>query len=309
MMEVTDSAPCSAVIENKTIVPWRAYKGTEDVKTGPEGFEIQRTTVWSFPKRGDWASHTPQYRGNWAPEVVRNVLLLYSKPGDTVLDPMVGGGTTPVECLLTGRNSVSVDVNVDAIRITRDRLDLPRSILEGLPATVHRTYVGDTRDLDKIPDASIDLITAHPPYVNIIRYTGKVEGDLSRCDDYLVFFDEFRKAIREYMRVLKPGGYCAVLMGDTHNRGYFVPATARLMFDFLREGFYLKEDVIKKEWNCESDRRHQNYSGRGFLLTMHEHLFVFRKPLGGEYVRNSSIDFLIGRSRPAWPHRGPWRSS
>lgn len=297
MLEFTENSARSVIVENKTIIPWREYKGTELVPSGPSDFKTERTTVWSFPRRGNWASHTPQYRGNWAPEVVRNILELYSKPGDTVLDPMVGGGTTPVECLLTGRNSVSVDINPDAVSITRDRLDLPRRMTEGLPRTTHRTYVGDARDLDLIPDGSIDLIATHPPYVNIIRYTGdRVEGDLSNLDDYMSFFREYRRAIAEYRRVLRPDGYCAVLMGDTHNRRHYVPATTRLMLDFLREGFVLKEDIIKREWNCESDRYPDRYANAGFLLTMHEHLFVFRKPLDSERLPNSSIGFLMGRS-------------
>ena len=293
MLEIKDSPAKSVIIENKTILPWREYKKTDCVSPGPESFEIERTTVWSFQKRGNWASHTPQYRGNWAPEVVRNILELYSKPGDTVLDPMVGGGTTPVECLLMGRNSIAVDINLDAISITRDRLNLPESIVSGLPKTTHRTYHGDTRCLDQIGNDSVDLITAHPPYVNIIKYTKKVDGDLSQFDDYLKFFEEFRKAISEYYRVLKPGGYCAVLIGDTHNRSHFVPVTTRMMMDFLREGFFLKEDIIKKEWNCQSDRYSNKYSNSNFLLTMHEHLFIFRKPRGNEYLRNSSIDFIM----------------
>ncbi len=293
MLEITNNSAKNVIIENKTIVPWREYKKSKQITAGPIDFKTEQTTVWSFPSRGSWASHTPQYRGNWAPEVVRNILELYSNPGDTVLDPMVGGGTTPVECLLTGRNSIAVDINPDAISITRDRLDLPSSITSELPKTTHRTFLGDTRSLDMIADQSIDLITAHPPYVNIIKYTKKVDGDLSQFDDYLKFFKEYRKAISEYYRVLKPNGYCAVLMGDTHNRSHFVPVTTRLMMDFLREGFLLKEDIIKKEWNCQSSRCNRKYSNSNFLLTMHEHLFVFRKPHEGEYLQNSSIEFLF----------------
>ena len=292
-MEITDHVSKEVLIENKTIIPWREYKRTELVSSGPSRFVPENTTVWSFPHRGNWASHTPQYRGNWAPEVVRNILELYSKPGDIVLDPMVGGGTTPVECLLTGRNSISIDINPDAIQITRDRLDLPANITDAVPDTTHRTYLGDTRCLDEIGDESIDLITAHPPYVNIIKYTKKVEGDLSQFDDYLLFFKEFRKAISEYYRVLKPNGYCAVLIGDTHNHSHFVPVTTHMMLDFLKEGFVLKEDIIKKEWNCESNHFGNRYSNKNFLLTMHEHLFIFRKPFNNEFLRNSSIEFLI----------------
>ena len=34
----------------------------------PEDFKTECTTVWSFPKRGDWATHNPKYRGN-VPEI------------------------------------------------------------------------------------------------------------------------------------------------------------------------------------------------------------------------------------------------
>jgi len=60
----------------------------------PDNFELECTTVWSFKHRGKWATHNSKYRGNWAPEVVRNLILRYSKEGDFLLDPMVGGGTT-----------------------------------------------------------------------------------------------------------------------------------------------------------------------------------------------------------------------
>jgi len=294
MKEIFDSGTEEVIVENKKIVPWEVYKKGKTAELQPLDFKVERTTVWSFPERGDWASHTPQYRGNWSPRVVRNLIELYSKPGNVVLDPMVGGGTTPVECMLTGRNSVSLDINPGAVSITRNRLELPDSMKKQLPATTHRTFVGDVRNLDKIGDESIDLIATHPPYANIIRYTPSVDGDLSQINDYGLFFSEFRKAIKEFYRVLKPGAYCAVLMGDTHNKSHFVPITTKLMIDFLKEGFVLKEDIIKKEWNCESDRNLGKYANSSFLLTMHEHLFVFRKLNKGENPPgNSSISFLI----------------
>ena len=45
----------------------------------PERFESEATTVWSFPERGKWATHSPKYRGNWAPQIPRNVILKYTK--------------------------------------------------------------------------------------------------------------------------------------------------------------------------------------------------------------------------------------
>ncbi len=294
MKEVFDSPAENILIENKVIKPWLLYKKTTDLPSQPENFKTERTTVWSFPQRGDWASHTAQYRGNWSPMVVRNIIELYSKKDDLVLDPMVGGGTTPVECYLMGRNSISSDINPGAISITRDRLNLPEKMTKDLPETSHRTFVGDVRNLDLIADESIDLIATHPPYANIIHYAPTVDGDLSQFNDYSFFFAEFAKAIKELYRVLKPNGYCAILIGDTHNKSHYVPISYRMMMDFLKEGFILKEDIIKREWNCESDRALAKYSGASFLLTMHEHLFIFRKPMKTEsgLYKNSSIDFF-----------------
>ena len=293
MIEVTENCSDNVVIENKTIVPWRQYKKSKPFVSHPPEYKPQRTTVWSFPDRGDWASHTPQYRGNWSPWVVRNIIERFSKPGDLVLDPMVGGGTTPVECKLLGRNSISSDINPGAISITRDRLDFPNDCMDEFPVTEHRTFVGDVRNLNLIDDESIDLIATHPPYANIIKYAPCVDGDLSQIVDYKLFFTEYRKAIREMYRVLKPGACCAILIGDTHNKSHYVPISAKMMMDYLNEGFILREDIIKREWNCESDRYLAKYSGADFLLTMHEHLFIFEKPKDdGKVLKNSSIEFF-----------------
>ena len=60
-------------------------------------FQLENTTVWSVPERGTWYTHNPSFRGNFAPQIARNIILRYSQEGDTVLDPMVGGGTTLIE--------------------------------------------------------------------------------------------------------------------------------------------------------------------------------------------------------------------
>ena len=60
--------------------------GTKKItKWEPEDFELEMTTHWSFPKRGDWATHDAKWRGNWSPYIPRNILLRYSKENDTEL--------------------------------------------------------------------------------------------------------------------------------------------------------------------------------------------------------------------------------
>ena len=244
----------------------------------PEEFELEKTTVWSFENRGSWATHQGNYRGNWAPEIPRNLILHYTKPGDLVLDQMIGSGTTLVECKLLGRNGIGIDINIDALMVACNRIDFTYT-LNGLQETTHKLYQGDARKLNLISDETIDLIATHPPYAYIIPFSHKTtEGDLSRVHSIDEFIDGIKDIAAESYRVLKPGGHCGVLIGDTHKHRHFVPISTRLLLTFLEAGFVLREDVIKEQWHTETMRGRWSKSLRhDFLLTFHEHLYIFRK--------------------------------
>ena len=46
--------------------------------------KLKITTVWSFPERGKWKTHNSKYRGNFTPQIPRNIILRYSKEEDVV---------------------------------------------------------------------------------------------------------------------------------------------------------------------------------------------------------------------------------
>ena len=265
------------VIEDVKVALPKKYKIS---KFEPKDFARETTTVWSFPDRGDWATHIGNYRGNWSPYIPRNLIDRYTNESDLVLDQMVGSGTTLVECKLLRRRGIGVDINLDAIMVTRNRLDFSPPYKDKEPEI--RTYVGDARNLNLIEDESIDLIATHPPYASIIPYSRqRVEGDLSSVHDIAEFAGEMRKVAEESYRVLKPGKHCAILIGDTRRHKHFVPITPRVLQSFLDAGFILREDIIKMQWKMKSTR--EKWRGKyDFLLIAHEHLYVFRKPDKGE---------------------------
>ena len=78
---------------------------------------------WSFPKRGDWATHDAKWRGNWSPYIPRNIILRYSIEGDVVLDQFAGGGTTLVEAKLLNRDIIGVDVNDVALDRCKEKVN------------------------------------------------------------------------------------------------------------------------------------------------------------------------------------------
>jgi DNA modification methylase len=267
----------SVTIENVKVElgkPWR-------VKTfvPPKDFKPEEFTVWSFPNRGDWATHSGKYRGNWSPYIPRNLILKYTKPGEIVLDQMCGSGTTLVECKLLNRNGIGVDVNRDSVMVTLDRLNFDYSPLDHGDRSEIKTYVGDARDLDKIQDTSIDLVATHPPYAWIIPYSKRrVQGDLSGMRRLSNFLEAMRKVAAESYRVLKEDHYCAILIGDTRKGRHYIPISIGVLQAFLSVGFILKEDIIKLQHNTMTTREKWRGHTYDFYKIAHEHLYVFRKP-------------------------------
>ena len=142
-----------------------------------------------------------------------------------------------------------------------------------------------------IEDESVDFVATHPPYLNIIKYgTKSADGDLSAISSLQKFCDEIEKVARECYRVLKPGRYCAILIGDTRRRRHYVPLAFSVMQSFLKVGFILKEDVIKIQHNCTTTR-YWGAQEKDFLLIMHEHLFIFRK-IGNDETVNVFRDSI-----------------
>ncbi|WP_455280430.1 TRM11 family SAM-dependent methyltransferase [[Eubacterium] cellulosolvens] len=257
---------------------WNMDKLEPDEEYKPEG-----TTVWSFPDRGDWATHIGDYRGNFSPYIPRNLILKYSQKNDLILDQMVGSGTTLIECKLLQRNAIGVDINPDAIMVTRDRLAFTTNSAN--QESKIQTYVGDARNLNKIDDQSIDLIITHPPYSYIIAYTeDRIDGDISAFKNINEFLKAIRKIADESYRVLKYNKQCGILIGDTRKRKHYIPIAFRVMQQFLDAGFILKEDIIKLQHKVSTNRNRWRGTYYPFYKIMHEHIFIFRKPTKNEKI-------------------------
>lgn len=273
-----------------------AFKISKKIKRlQPRDFKEEQTTVWSFKQRGDWATHSGEYRGNWSPYIPRNIILKYTKPGDIVLDYFCGAGTTAVECKLLGRRCIAFDINDKAIELAKRnisfKIESEYQLIQPLEIYEPELAVADARDLSFLPDNSIDLICSHPPYANIIHYTDGKEGDLSFLG-IEEFLNEMRKVARESFRVLKPGRKCAILIGDARRKKHIIPLGFRLINVFLDIGFKLQELVIKRQHNCKTTGFWYEKSVKhNFLLLAHEYLPIFEKPEGLTEVKESKYNY------------------
>lgn len=55
----------------------------------------------------------------------------FSRPGDLILDPFIGGGTTAVACALINRRCIAFDLEADAVKISSDRLRCAEPLTNG----------------------------------------------------------------------------------------------------------------------------------------------------------------------------------
>lgn len=240
----------------------------------PKNFAPESTTIWSFKSRGNWATHDGNYRGNWSPYIPRNVILKFSKENELVLDCFCGAGTTGVECKLTNRNFIGIDINPKAIELAKENINFP-IYKATLPKIDFK--VGDARDISSIGDDTIDLICNHPPYADIIHYTDNQKQDLSFCAPN-EFLNEMYKVAKENYRVLKHNRYCAVLIGDMRKHKHVIPLGFWLIGVYLKAGFSLKDIVIKRQHNCKTmGFWYKNSIKYNFLLLAHEYLVIFKK--------------------------------
>lgn len=103
-----------------------------------------------------YSSHgIARFFGKFPPPIARHFLEKYTKPGDKVLDPMCGSGTSVLEGLLENRDVVGFDINPVAItiasaKVTRLRISIVPQVLERIAAMVPRVR-------PSIPDSLGDL--------------------------------------------------------------------------------------------------------------------------------------------------------
>lgn len=113
------------------------------------------------------------------------------------MDQFLGSGTTLVEAKLLHRNAVGVDINPQSVTLSEINLNFQYN-------STSKIFIreGNATKLSFLKDNSMDLVCTHPPYANIIKYSNRIEGDMSRLtvDDFL---KEMKKMSEESFRVLK----------------------------------------------------------------------------------------------------------
>lgn len=252
----------------------RSPHGPKVVPNTPRGTTFRKppvvpatTSLWTYPSQSyagkdGRVQGDPSYIGATPSWVIWQVLERSTKPGDKVIDPMCGSGTTLDVCSDLKRAGMGFD-------LVARRDDIRQA---------------DARELPVRSD-SVDLGFVDPPYSTHIDYSdhraciGRLDAG---ADDR--YFEAMYAVLGELTRVVRPGGTLAVYVSDTVTpSGRFVPIGFTL-WSMLIEGLGLTPVdivcVVRKNAKLRDPRRNERAKSRGPLARGFNFLLLAEKPRG-----------------------------
>lgn len=179
-------------------------KGTPEARANQLRMKLYRNempgrrinTIWASPIKPSDKRYTVQ-TGNLA---IQRCLLMTSRPGDLVLDPTIGGGTTALVAETWGRRWIGIDSSRNAIAITRERIlvhNYPMHHVlgspEGFKEENHRRQAAEQTILAEKPDGELDPSTGFVyeriPYVSAATLAYEKRPDKKRGRDIIYLVD------------------------------------------------------------------------------------------------------------------------
>lgn len=221
-----------------------------------------------------------QHGGQKPPQLCADLIKIFTKSGQMVLDPLAGVGGTLLGAALSGRNAIGIELNQRWIDIYNEVCDL-----EGLQK--FQVYNGDANiELSNIESNSIDFILTDVPYW-IMDQVAKTRSSKDRKTNLSKFNNKSLQTKEEWLEemkaiftnaapVLKDEGYMAVFIGDMYNGKEYHFLAADLARTISGIGPYiLKSDMI---WHDDSKALHiYGYPYAYIPSVIHQHILIFRK--------------------------------
>ncbi len=221
---------------------------------------LESTTLWDYPRQsyGKTQKGNNKYAGVTPAFVIYNMVKRYTEPGDLVLDPMAGSGTSIDVCNEEGRRCIAFDVSPT-------RSDIKQN------------------DARKIPlaDESVDMVFIDSPYGDNIDYNDQPAniGKLSAESDE--FYKALDMVMAECHRVMKPGKVLGWLIGDQWVKKKFTPV-GFYVYDRLCKHFDTVDIVCvaRRSQTSNTGIWHNRALRFNFYLRGFKYLFLMRKSAG-----------------------------
>ncbi len=292
-----------------------ATQQTVKAGTVPRGGEVP-LNIWpcaqtsaQWQRQGRYVKESFEHPGKMLPDLARRIIETYSSPGDLVVDPMCGIGTTMVEGAALGRRCIGVELESRWAAVAAANID---HVLDDRQAVRAEVRVGDATELPLVlGDLSgmVNLIATSPPYACEVGRVDKdawARGDVL-CDPASLNYstdrsnlghlrhEEYRIAMLAVYQacfdVLRPGGFLVTVTKNMRQKGRLVDLAGTTSVLARQVGFgYLQHNVAllaglrgdrlaaRPSFWQQSHLRKSCAVDRRYHLVVHEDALVFVKP-------------------------------
>lgn len=265
------SAVKTTAINDINLHRWKEY---EDIHTD---------SLWIIERRDRTGGHKAGYWGNFVPQIPNQMMRRYTKPGEWVIDSFAGSGTTLIEGLRWGRNTIGVELQQTMVEQVRQQLENtpnPHGVVASMLQGDSTTF--DFRaQLAEHGQQSAQLVIMHPPYFDIIKFSDD-SRDLSNVASVDAFLELMGQIVENVATVLDRGRHLVLVIGDKYAKGDWIPLGFQTMNEVMKRGFSLKSIVVKNFEETSGKRaqkelwRYRALQG-GFYVFKHEYIFLFKK--------------------------------
>ena len=245
------------------------------------------------------------------PEKLCNRLIsMYSKKGDTVLDPFLGTGTTVIAAIKNRRNGIGIELTDRFYSVADESIksfmnSSQLNIFDGTePLGKYKLYKGDCSEvLKQIDTETVQLTITSPPYADLIH---KVVED--RCKTHKnsrfvkennsttnlysndkrdlgnmpmpQYIERVESIMKELYRITKPGGYNTWVVKDfrdTKNGVPYIDLHSKIAMAGENNGFKYHDLII---WDQNAHRKLVllGYPSTFYVNQNHSYIVVMRKP-------------------------------
>lgn len=301
------------------------------------------TTAQAAPaaqRKGRFVPESTAHPAKMLPAVAAHAIAHYTQPGDLVLDPMCGIGTTLVEAVHAGRRAVGIEYEPHWVDVARANLQLARDAgveHEG------RVFHGDARQIAAlIPPEYLGqaaLVVTSPPYgpsthgqvavapgKGVQKYHHRYGNTLDRGNlaniGHHRLLSGFTRILAGLVPYLKPGGHIAITIRPWREHAELIDLPSQILACGVHAGLIPVErcvallaragdgDLVARGSFFQRDFiRKQRENGLPLHLISHEDVLVFRTPLhrsgsGISTELQQSRTFVSGQTRHARNPRG-----
>ncbi|HEX8870836.1 MAG TPA: DNA methyltransferase [Lentzea sp.] len=282
-------------------------------QVSPESTVSVWTTAQTSPaaqRKGRYVPESTAHPAKMLPAVAAHAIAHYTEPGDLVLDPMCGIGTTLVEALQSGRRAAGVEYEPHWVDVARANLALARD--RGVQHE-GRVFHGDARQIGSLlpPEylGQAALVVTSPPYgpsthgqvavapgKGVQKYHHLYGNTLDRGNlaniGHHRLLSGFTRILAGLVPYLRPGGHIAITIRPWREHAELIDLPSQILACGLHAGLIpvercvallaraAEDDLVARGSFFQRDFiRKQREAGLPLHLIAHEDVLVFRTAL------------------------------